>query len=336
MQDTPAASSTIGRRTIVKGAAWSVPLVSAVAVSPAYAACSGPDLNFASFTAAYVNGSNATTSRPDQLNVSFTIKNTGSQATTGLKVTLTIPANTHDTAPTSPSPASGWTSATGWVGSLAAGWTRTYTAPSQLAATIGSLPFSTQVTFNDTASPFRAWDGNGFTLSAVASLTNPCHVGGSGSAVVAASVVTSLSIADSGNFATRDTNGSSRGTILIRGVQPVVNSGRRTSGPVTLTVSLPALKTSVPTGAPTNIATGWTYVSGPTGSGPYEYKFTYATRSPGAALGGTAAGSQTSAFACDITISPLLANNDTTQVTVSITASAPNATDSNTIQDSSG
>ncbi len=325
---------TIGRRSLAKGVAWSVPLASVVATSPAYAACSGPqpNLTFSPFSASYVNGANAGSARPDLLDVNFTITNTGNQATTGLSVTLKIPANLHNVAPTSPANPAGWVGTGVWTGSLGAGWTSTFTAVSQLPGATGSLAFSTRVTFNDTADPFRAWDGNAFTLGATAAVTNRCHLNGSGAAAVAASVNSTLVIDGTvGDMVFHPTN-SDRNTLLVRNISAIRNSGRRTTGQVTLTVSIPQNTAATswfnaqPGSPATAIASGWSggVRTGPT-TGPWVYTFT----STPTALApdpfvASVTDDRTSAFSCTI---PLLSggNPGTPNVDVTITVSASGA-----------
>jgi hypothetical protein len=109
--DNTNANTPVSRRTVVRGAAagaatvWTASAVTMMTATPAMAVSAQIQIN--SFTANYVNHTNAGTVDPTKLQVSANFTNGLSQATVGMQFTLTIPANLYATAPTATTPA-GW------------------------------------------------------------------------------------------------------------------------------------------------------------------------------------------------------------------------------------
>src|SRR5690348_4194361 len=121
---TTTAARGMSRRSLLKTGstvAWTVPIIQVATAAPALAvSVLKPVLGFTALTASY-NGSGDSV-RPDLLDVSATVKNTGNAATQNLQVTLSIPAGVYDKAPTNPTTPSGWNPG-GWTPSNG-GWSQ--------------------------------------------------------------------------------------------------------------------------------------------------------------------------------------------------------------------
>lgn len=318
---TESSSRGISRRSVMKAgaaAAWSVPLVQVVAAAPANAATSGaPVLSFTTCTANYGTSAGASAADPSHLFVTAVVKNTGG-VTAGLTVTLTIPANLHDAAPTV-SPSAGW-SASPATGSLTAGWTIVLTVADQLGAGASSPTLSATLTFNDAAS-WRTFDGSAFDLTLAATATNPGAQSGTGVAHVDAAPTVTGALKINGFVAKYVKNKSN----LVVGTQTgspssrtkVGASGATSSvGPINLTVTIPKsgpFNTATPPAAAGN--TWWAYSTTSSAAANWVYVFT--------SLDKIAPDSSSADFEATFT---LAANANLTSLTVTGDASGARAT----------
>ena len=241
------ANTPVSRRTVVRGAAagaatvWTASAVTMMTATPAMAVSAQIQIN--SFTANYVNHTNAGTVDPTNLQVSANFTNGLSQATVGMQFTLTIPANFYATAPTATTP-TGWgapsISAIGGNG-LANGWTLVFTASTQMAAG-GTKAFSTTISFHDpfasfTNAPFRRFAGSSFSLAGSGTAANATTAGSS--ALVAATPNVTFSV-DNANaiWANNAGNNSAVGPNLRFTASKVYNAGRSSIGKMNLLIQI--------------------------------------------------------------------------------------------------
>ena len=241
-------NTPVSRRTVVRGAAagaatvWTASAVTMMTATPAMAVSAQIQIN--SFTANYVNHTNAGTVDPTKLQVSANFTNGLSQATVGMQFTLTIPANLYATAPTAPTPA-GWgapsISAIGGDG-LANGWTLVFTASTQMAAG-GTKAFSTTISFTDpfasfANAPFRRFAGSSFSLAGSGTATNATTAGSS--ALVAATPNVTFSVSNT-NAIWADNAGNNNGAggpNLRFTASKVYNAGRSSIGKMNLEIMI--------------------------------------------------------------------------------------------------
>jgi hypothetical protein len=320
------ARGLIERRTVVRAGVWAVPAVAVVTAVPAYAACSGGGLS-GTMIANYANHTNAATVDPTRIQVTSTVTNTGTTATTGYTRILSIPAGLFDTV-SAPS-VNGYNGPTR-SGSEATGLTLTYVRQSQLSAG-ASETFATTLTLGGTsASPFRGWQGPAFALTA--------QVNGGGTcgtlptpASVAATPNTTLSISNwaadrsNGNLTVGDDSGSTTTRVL--------NTGRKAVGPVTLAVTVPKgtgrYSSAEPT--PSNISTGWAFVAPRTeNSTSWTYTFRTTNHLAPDGLNEAAQTHMSPSFEARIILTGP-SNNTPNQVMISAVASASGATNSSSV-----
>ena len=296
--DNTNANTPVSRRTVVRGAAagaatvWTASAVTMMTATPAMAVSAQIQIN--SFTANYVNHTNAGTVDPTKLQVSANFTNGLSQATVGMQFTLTIPANLYATAPTATTPA-GWgapsISAIGGDG-LANGWTLVFTASTQMAAG-GTKAFSTTISFTDpfasfANAPFRRFAGSSFSLAGSGTATNATTAGSS--AIVAATPNVTFSVSNT-NAIWADNAGNDSallGPNLRFTASKVYNAGRSSIGKMNLLIQINRPTNGVGTNyfrnQPNPVATvqngsRWQQLPGAAGynfnggSGPWQFYF---------------------------------------------------------------
>ena len=147
-QDTEQTTAGMTRRSLVRTgatAAWSVPVVAAVAAAPALA-ISGP-ANLSTSTETVTSTAGATGNDDGKVSGTILLKNTNTQATTGLVITLAGATGCKFKTCTSPTAAQGWT-----VSGLGSA-TLTLTATTQLT---GNSTRSLTVTTTTNGQPARS------------------------------------------------------------------------------------------------------------------------------------------------------------------------------------
>ena len=136
-------SGTIGtgnlsRRTLVRTAAWSVPVISTVAAAPAFAA--------ASDTLRFSNGPSGSSPASKTLKLDLTVLNESTtDDTVALQVTVVFPGSYNK-----PTYVSG-SRIGNWSGPTVTGQSFVFTATSQVGKNGGTSPLSFQITVNNSA-----------------------------------------------------------------------------------------------------------------------------------------------------------------------------------------
>lgn len=254
----------IGRRTVVRAGAWSVPVVAVAVAAPALACSPVNSLAITAFSASYRDYL-ANTAQPTLIDVTSKATNSGSRPTSTYSRTLTIPANLFDSVTTSVPAGYVSTPAPTVAGSLATGWTITYQRSAPLAAH-GTDNFSVTLTVGSTtANPYRGWQGPAFAMGYSANGGVTCNAPSSTYPVPATAVTT---LAVTGWGAARSGSTLWIGTDTVNGPATTIvdNTGRKAVGPIFLDVTVPRQSSgryqSVLTPAnPGSVPTGWIFVS---------------------------------------------------------------------------
>jgi hypothetical protein len=329
---SPDSPGAVGRRTVVRAGAWSVPVVAVAAAAPAYACSPSTGLTGGSFAATYVNHATPNTVDPTRIVVTASITNSGTASTVGFTRVLSLPANLFDTVVT--------TTPTGYAaptvtGSLAVGWTLVYPRTSQLVAGASDAFTATLTLGGTTASPFRGWQGPAFTLAGQANGGSACGTAQS-TAGVQATPNTTLEVsswraqrtAGTTDLWVGDDNSGGTADTYVR------NTGRKAVGPITLTVTVPDARgryASVAPAAPQVTTPGWDFVARtPAGNATGPWAYTFRTTGDAVApddLNGMLQNDRTPRFRAKISLGGGEGWTPNT-VQVNVVASAPGATDS--------
>lgn len=232
-ESAPAADSGISRRTVVRGAvvtAWAVPAVTLVTAAPAFAVSA--TLALSGVVANYLNGSVASTVDPTTLNVNATVVNTGTSITELAVVSVMIPGNLYNVAPTGSAPGFGNAEVSG---DFQSGWTLAFTAEAQVPTGVdnGSAFVATIALDDNGGAPYRKWAGNSFALTMTASAANATT--GTGSATVATTPNGTFTNSGSSSIAMD----SGTGAKALCTLQNFWNAGRSSIGQITVLVTIP-------------------------------------------------------------------------------------------------
>jgi uncharacterized repeat protein (TIGR01451 family) len=223
----------ISRRSAVKAgahAAWMVPAVAVATAVPAYAVSGGPVLALTGVSSTYgSDGPDA--ERPDRLETTFTLTNTGGAPASNVVVSLFVPAGLYASPPSISLPPGEFV-ASAPEGSMAAGWwlraVRALPLGVGQTATLGSSGQPFGVAFQDPLldSPYRRWAGRGFTATLQATATSASTV----------AVTPGVSGSAKTYFEAWSFGGSRSGDqLVLHGL--VTNVGRKTcTGPMTIEI----------------------------------------------------------------------------------------------------
>jgi hypothetical protein len=274
---TTPGSSLPSRRTVVRAAAhaaWLAPAVQLASAVPAYAASGDAGaIRVDMLMCDYASSTSIDNARPDQLIAYFSITNTSlDEAAQDLLLSVHVPDGFYDAAPVVLSAPFQWEDA-GTVASPGGGWDVRITGP-ELAAQGSMQEQYLLIQPQDPVSdpPFLRWAGSAYPLACTFVTGNLGSTAASDQ--VAESAPTVLRWVTP--FAAVRTDDQLQVTGLLR------NIGRRTSGPVTMTIAWVAEgdPDSFWTSRPAEQATSQSWAGGAlTGAGtladPWTYTFTH-------------------------------------------------------------